>query len=129
MGKSHTHHDHNLAHDPEAERRALVAATSVVGPLLGAHLVVGALGAGYERPWGIPPALVAASIGGGRAGGVRGPGGPLRGQDRRRYRAAGTGPSMIGTGPSITPGQEQQGATDPLITQSDGRWSARVNRS
>jgi hypothetical protein len=60
MGQGRTHHDQNHAHDPEAERRALVAATSVVGLLLGAHLVVGALGTGYERPWGVPLALVAA---------------------------------------------------------------------
>jgi heavy metal translocating P-type ATPase len=66
MGQGHTHDDHEHAHDPDAERRALVAATSVVGFLLGAHLVLGAIGPGYERPWGIPLALVAALIGGGR---------------------------------------------------------------
>ena len=53
-------------HDPDAERRALVAATVVVGGLLAAHIVLGILGSPWQRPFGIPLALIAAVIGGGR---------------------------------------------------------------
>ena len=59
-------HDHGPPHDPEAERRALVATTVVVGLLLGADLVLAAWGSEYRRPFGLSLALLAAVIGGGR---------------------------------------------------------------
>src|SRR3954453_16945271 len=65
----HHHHDHqHHEHDHEAELRTLVATTLVVGLLLGADVVLGLLGWGdaYRRPLGIPLALAAAVIGGGR---------------------------------------------------------------
>ncbi len=57
-------HDHD--HDPDAERRTLVAVTILVGLLLVADLVLGAVGSPWERPFGVPLALIAAVIGGGR---------------------------------------------------------------
>jgi P-type Cu+ transporter len=69
---AHDHHDHehgpghDHAHDPEAERRALLAVTTVVGTLLVADVLLGAVGSPWQRPWGIPLALLAAVIGGGR---------------------------------------------------------------
>src|SRR5262245_44053471 len=66
----HHHHGHgparNHEHDHEAELRTLVATTLVVGLLLGADLVLGAWGSAYRQPFGIPLALAAAVIGGGR---------------------------------------------------------------
>ena len=56
-------HDHD--HDPDAERRWLWAVTSVVGMLLVADVVFG-LGSPWQRPFGVPLALAAAVIGGGR---------------------------------------------------------------
>jgi cation transport ATPase len=61
---SHVHHEH--VHDPDAERRALVAATAVVGVLLAAHIVLGVLGSPWQLRFGVPLALIAAVIGGGR---------------------------------------------------------------
>ena len=61
----HGHDDHDHPHhDHDAERRILVATTTVVGILLAAELVLAARGP--WRPWGISPALIAAVIGGGR---------------------------------------------------------------
>jgi Cu+-exporting ATPase len=70
-GHGHAHgagHDHpdEPGHDPDAERRALLAATVVVGVLLLADLALGAVGSRWERPFGVPLALMAAIIGGGR---------------------------------------------------------------
>ncbi|MBX6314321.1 MAG: cation-translocating P-type ATPase family protein [Isosphaeraceae bacterium] len=62
----HHQHDHHPPHDPDAERRTLIATTAVVGVLLGAHLVLGAVAPEYQRPFGVPLALLAAVIGGGR---------------------------------------------------------------
>src|SRR5262245_29489336 len=66
----HHHHGHgparNHEHDHEAELRTQVATTLVVGLLLGADLVLGAWGSAYRQPFGIPLALAAAVIGGGR---------------------------------------------------------------
>ena len=47
-----------------------------------------ALGSPWQRPFGVPLALVAAVIGGGRVV-YLGPGGPVRGIDRRRHRPGG----------------------------------------
>jgi Cu+-exporting ATPase len=69
QGPGHRHgpaHDHEPEHDPDAERRALVATTVVVGALIMAHLVLGAVGSPWRRPYGVPLALMAAVIGGGR---------------------------------------------------------------
>ncbi|MGP0068345.1 MAG: cation-translocating P-type ATPase family protein [Isosphaeraceae bacterium] len=63
-GPGQDHHEHD--HDPDAERRALVGATGVVGVLLVADLLLGAIGSPWQRPFGVPLALVAAIIGGGR---------------------------------------------------------------
>jgi Cu+-exporting ATPase len=70
------HHHHGRAaaqtaevtheHDPAAERRALWAATIVVGSLLVADLALAAVDSPWRRPFGVPLALVAAVIGGGR---------------------------------------------------------------
>jgi Cu+-exporting ATPase len=68
-GHNHDHdhgHGHDHDHDPVAERRTLVATTAVVGALLLADLVIGAIGSPWQRPYGVPLALVAAVIGGGR---------------------------------------------------------------
>jgi P-type Cu+ transporter len=62
----HDHHHHDHHHDPDAERRVLVATTAVVGALLGAHLVLETWAPEYARPFGVPLALLAAFIGGGR---------------------------------------------------------------
>ncbi len=59
----HHHHDDN---DHDAERRTLVATTAVVGLLLGLDLACGAWAPEYRRPFGVPMALAAAVIGGGR---------------------------------------------------------------
>jgi heavy metal translocating P-type ATPase len=70
LGQAHSHEhphaDHAHSHDPDAERRVLIAATSVVGLLLAAHLITGFWAPEWQRPWGIPLALLAAVIGGGR---------------------------------------------------------------
>jgi P-type Cu+ transporter len=65
-GSGHDHHHDEPHHDPDAERRALVAATVLVGVLLVADLVLGAIGSPWQRPFGVPLALIAAIIGGGR---------------------------------------------------------------
>jgi Cu+-exporting ATPase len=60
-------HSHAGAGDDRAkEERSLVAVTAVVGLLLGADLVLGAWGEEYRRPFGVPLALLAAAVGGGR---------------------------------------------------------------
>ncbi len=59
----HHHHDH---HDPDSERRSLFAVTLVVGLLLAADLVLPAIDGSWRRPFGVPLALLAAVIGGGR---------------------------------------------------------------
>src|SRR4051812_19881718 len=71
MGHDHAHHPEGTtpapAHDHDAERRALVATTVVVGLLLGADLALAAWGdPTWRRPFGVSPALLAAVIGGGR---------------------------------------------------------------
>jgi Cu+-exporting ATPase len=64
---AHDHgHGHDHDHDPDAERRWLWAATAVVGLLLLADIVLGVLGSPWQRPFGVPLALAAAVIGGGR---------------------------------------------------------------
>ena len=70
-GQGHGHgHDHGRApepdHDPDAERRWLWAVTALVGLLLLADVVLAALGSSWRRPFGVPLALIAAVIGGGR---------------------------------------------------------------
>ena len=70
-GPGHHHHgepahDHDRDHDPDAERRWLWAVTAVVGLLLVADVVLAALGSPWQRPFGVPLALAAAVIGGGR---------------------------------------------------------------
>jgi len=66
-GQAH-HHPSEPAHDhdPDAERRWLWAVTALVGLLLLADLVLAALGSPWRRPLGVPLALLAAVIGGGR---------------------------------------------------------------
>src|SRR4051794_7892081 len=64
-GSTHHHHDHH-EHDHDAERRALVATTAVVGLLLGLDLACAAWAPEWRRPFGVPLALAAAAIGGGR---------------------------------------------------------------
>ncbi len=63
-GLTHHHHDHH--HDHDAERRTLVATTVVVGLLLGLDLAFGVWAPEWRRPFGVPLALAAAVIGGGR---------------------------------------------------------------
>jgi Cu+-exporting ATPase len=66
-GHEHGHepaHDHD--HDPDAERRWLWAATALVGLLLAADVLLAALGSPWRAPFGVPLALLAAVIGGGR---------------------------------------------------------------
>ncbi len=63
-GSTHHHHDHD--HDHDAERRTLVATTVVVGLLLGLDLATGVWAPEWRRPFGVPLALAAAIIGGGR---------------------------------------------------------------
>ena len=59
------HHEHEHAH--ASELRALVAATAVVGLLLGLDLVLESVGLeAYRKPFGVSLALIAAIIGGGR---------------------------------------------------------------
>ena len=53
-------------HDPDAERRVLLATTIVVGALLGSYLVLSPWGETYRNPFGVSLALLAAAIGGGR---------------------------------------------------------------
>src|ERR1700733_10298379 len=70
-GQGHHHHgdpvhDQSHDHDPDAERRWLWAVTAVVGLLLIADVVLAALGSPWQRPFGVPLALAAAVIGGGR---------------------------------------------------------------
>ncbi|MGO9464826.1 MAG: cation-translocating P-type ATPase family protein [Isosphaeraceae bacterium] len=69
-GYSHSHdhvHDHDHDHhDPDSERRSLFAATIVVGLLLAADFVLPAIDGSWRRPLGVPLALLAAVIGGGR---------------------------------------------------------------
>jgi Cu+-exporting ATPase len=70
------HHGHEAEHahhhageppsDPEIERRVLWATTALVGSLLLADLVLAALGSAWRAPMGVPLALLAAVIGGGR---------------------------------------------------------------
>jgi heavy metal translocating P-type ATPase len=65
----HHHHGepaHDHEHDPNAERRWLWAVTAVVGLLLVADVVLAALESPWQRPFGVPLALAAAVIGGGR---------------------------------------------------------------
>jgi Cu+-exporting ATPase len=62
----HPHHHDHPPHDHEAEHRRLVVTTAIVGVLLLAHLVLTALGSPAARPFGVPLALLAAAIGGGR---------------------------------------------------------------
>jgi P-type Cu+ transporter len=67
----HTHHHdsasaHDHVHDPDAERRWLWAVTAVVGILLLADVALAVVGSPWQRPLGVPLALVAAVIGGGR---------------------------------------------------------------
>ena len=59
-GGDHHHHDH------EAEHRRLVVTTIIVGVLLTAHLLLPFWSAEWARPFGVPLALLAALIGGGR---------------------------------------------------------------
>jgi Cu+-exporting ATPase len=63
-----SHHERDHDHDHQAELWTLVATTVVVGLLLGADVVLGAVSWGndYRRPLGISLALLAAIIGGGR---------------------------------------------------------------
>ena len=66
-GATHHHHDHDHPpHDHDAERRTLVATTVVVGLLLGLDLAFGIWAPEWRRPFGVPLALAAAVIGGGR---------------------------------------------------------------
>jgi heavy metal translocating P-type ATPase len=58
--------DSHHRHDPDAERRALWAATVVVGALLVADLALAAVDSPWRSPFGVPLALIAAVIGGGR---------------------------------------------------------------
>ncbi len=70
------HHDHQEgqarehggkpAHDPDVERRLLLTTTIAVGSLLLADLVLAAIGSPMRAPFGVPLALMAAVIGGGR---------------------------------------------------------------
>ena len=58
-------HDHD--HDHDAERRDAGAGTTiVVGFLLGLDLAFGFWAPEWRRPFGVPLALIAAVIGGGR---------------------------------------------------------------
>ena len=57
-------HDHD--HDHEAEHRRLVMTTVVVGVLLAGHLLLPFWSSAWARPFGVPLALLAAIIGGGR---------------------------------------------------------------
>jgi len=70
MAEGHVHADgsthHHEDHDHDAERRTLVATTAVVGLLLGLDLAAAAWAPEWRRPFGIPLALAAAAIGGGR---------------------------------------------------------------
>ncbi len=59
-------HGHDHDHDPDTERRMLVGVTVVVGLLLVADLVLGYVGSPWQRPFGVPLALIGAVIGGGR---------------------------------------------------------------
>jgi Cu+-exporting ATPase len=61
-GSTHRHDDH----DHDAERRTLVATTAVVGLLLGLDLACAAWAPEWRRPFGVPLALAAAVVGGGR---------------------------------------------------------------
>jgi len=65
-GHDHGHDHHDGHHDPDSERRSLFAATTVVGLLLAGDLVLAAIDSSWRRPFGVPLALVAAVIGGGR---------------------------------------------------------------
>jgi cation transport ATPase len=65
VGHPH-HHEGEPAHNPELERRVLLTTTVVVGLLLLADLVLAALGSPWRAPFGVPLALLAAVIGGGR---------------------------------------------------------------
>jgi Cu+-exporting ATPase len=62
----HRHHDGDDHHDPDSERRSLFAVTTVVGLLLAADLLLWAVDSPWRRPFGVPLALMAAVIGGGR---------------------------------------------------------------
>ncbi len=69
MGLGHHIHREDApseAHDPEAERRWLVMTTVVVGVLLAAHLAAPFWDPSWQRLLGVPLALWAAIIGGGR---------------------------------------------------------------
>jgi Cu+-exporting ATPase len=65
-GHDHGQHHHHPHHDPDSERRWLFAVTIVVGSLLAADLVLPFLDSSWQRPFGIPLALLAAVAGGGR---------------------------------------------------------------
>jgi Cu+-exporting ATPase len=66
-GSARAHHqDQDHGHDPAAERRVLLATTVLVGSLLLADLVFAAIDSPWRRPFGVPLALMAAVIGGGR---------------------------------------------------------------
>jgi len=74
--RPHGHDDHGQGHghghkpaddrDPEAERRALWAITALVGLLLLADLVPVPGDSSWQRPFGVPLALLAAVLGGSR---------------------------------------------------------------
>jgi Cu+-exporting ATPase len=65
--RAHRHdHDHDHDHDPDVELRWLWAVTALVGLLLLADLVLAAVDSPWRRPFGVPLALLAAVIGGGR---------------------------------------------------------------
>ncbi len=71
LGHGHHHHgesahDYDHDHHPDAERRWLWAVTAVVGVLLLADVVLAVVGSPWQRPLGVPLALAAAVIGGGR---------------------------------------------------------------
>src|SRR5262245_52852515 len=65
-GHHHHHHHDRHEHDHAAELPALVAATAVVGLLLGLDVVLGVVGSPYQSVLGVRLALLAAVIGGGR---------------------------------------------------------------
>src|SRR5271166_3602498 len=66
-GPGHDRHGERARdHDPDSERHWLWGITAVVGLLLLADVVLEALGSPWQRPFGVPLALAAAVIGGGR---------------------------------------------------------------
>ena len=69
-GHDHQHHDHAHEHphehDPAAERRRLLALVILVGGLVAADVLMGWFDSPWRSPFGVPLALWAAVIGGGR---------------------------------------------------------------